>query len=183
MADLKGPASRLDRQGVTRRTVTRTAAWSVPVVLAVAAAPMAAASPNTENVSITSSCYGLNILGFGMSFPQFHFTAVNAPIDVGSTFLLTGSGLANLTIGGLTGIFDFKLLSSGSAVLTVRSTISAGSTATIQVTGLASAQVLTTYTVSVQNIIGNANTTSTDDSAMQSLTGMSVFGILLGRCS
>jgi hypothetical protein len=42
-----------DRKTVSRRTVTAGMAWSVPAVAAVAAAPLAAASPNCPSTSVT----------------------------------------------------------------------------------------------------------------------------------
>lgn len=96
--------------GLKRRTVVNAAAWSVPVIAAAAATPAASASVpvEDENVSISSSCYGINILGFGQSFPQFHITAQGAAIEAGSTFLLRGGGLGNLTFGGFNDFLEIK---------------------------------------------------------------------------
>jgi len=180
MIDEKSTTAR----GHTRRTVIKSAAWSIPAIAVATAVPLAAASvpPAQQNVIVTSSCYGINILGIGQSFPQFTITAVGAPIQAGSTFLLTGTGIANLTFGDTNGLGVLNILSSDSAIFTLNQAIPAGSSATLQVTGFASAQVLRSYTMSVGTIIGNANTNHADDAASQTLLGVSLFGILVGYC-
>lgn len=167
---------------VSRRTVAKAAAWSLPVVATAAAAPMASASAPVEDVDVSASCYGLTIAGFGFSLPQFSIIAVGAPIAAGSTFTLTGDGLANLTIGGDTAIIDVGILAHTSRTITIKKTIPVGGLATVKVTGLLSAQVLKTYTLSVNTIIGNANTNHTNDSASQQLTGLSLGPIVAGYC-
>ncbi|WP_353113995.1 hypothetical protein [Microbacterium sp.] len=170
------------RAGVPRRTVLRGAAWSMPVVAVAAATPARAASGD-GNVIVTSSCYGITILGVGASFPQFHITAVGQPVLAGSTFLLSGTGLAGLTFGSATGLFDVQLVGGNQAIVTVGSDIPAGSSSTLQVTGIGGAFLARTYTLSVDTILGNANVITTDDSASQRLSGVSVLGVLVGRCS
>ncbi|WP_265445216.1 hypothetical protein [Flexivirga meconopsidis] len=166
----------------SRRTVAKGAAWTVPVVATALAAPAASASTAGQDVVVSSSCYGLTILGVGASFPQFTITAVGAPIEAGSTFTLTGSGLANLTLGGPTGFFDFKLLNGGAMQITLNQTIPAGGSQTVRVTGIISKQVLKTYTLSATNIIGNANSVKSNDTASANLTGVSVLGLIVGYC-
>lgn len=167
---------------ITRRTVARGAAWSLPVMAVAAAAPLASASTPVEDVDVSASCYGLSIGGLGITLPQFTIIAVGAPIAAGSTFTLTGDGLANLTLGGDTGIFEITIGSHTSRTITIRQTIPVGGLATVKVTGLLSAQVLKTYTLSVDTIIGNANTNHSNDSASQQLTGFSIAGVVLGYC-
>lgn len=154
----------------------------MPIVAAAAAMPARAASGD-GNVIVTSSCYGITILGVGASFPQFHITAVGETIKAGSTFLLSGTGLANLTFGSATGLFDVQLAGGNQAMVTVRSDIPAGSTSTLQVTGIAGAFLARTYTLAVDTVVGNANVITSDDSASQRLSGVSVLGVLVGRCS
>lgn len=174
-----------DTKLVTRRTVARSAAWSIPVIAAAVAAPSASASvaPEQQNVTITADCYGLSILGVGASFPQFTITAVGAPILAGSTFLLQGDGLANLTIGNTNGAGLLNVISGSAAVFTLSKDIPAGAAVTLKVTGLVSAQVAKTYSFSVQNVLGNANSNPADDSGSSRLTGLSVLGVLVGRCT
>ncbi|WP_437582537.1 hypothetical protein ACSAGD_09755 [Paramicrobacterium sp. CJ85] len=168
--------------GLNRRTMVTAAAWSVPVIATAVATPAASASTTNENVSISSSCYGINIMGFGQSFPQFHITAEGAPIEVGSTFILNGGGLGNLTFGGYGDFLEINVLSGKSAQITVRKPIPAGESLTLQVTGIAAALALTNFTLSTGAIIGNANTRSDDDAATQTLTGVGMFGIFVGHC-
>ena len=168
--------------GVPRRSVAKGAAWTLPVVAIAAAAPVANASTPVQDVVVSASCYGLNIAGIGLSFPQFTITAIGAPIAAGSTFTLSSSGLANVTLGGDTGILDIGILSNGSRVITVKKTIPAGGSATLQITGLLSAQVLKNYTLSVKTIIGNTNSNHGNDSATQTLLGISLFGLIVGYC-
>lgn len=171
-------------RGPSRRNVLKGAAWSVPVIAAAAATPLASASvpPAQQNVIVTASCYGINILGIGQSFPQFTITAVGAPIQAGSTFQLTGTGIANLTFGGISGLGVLNFLNANTAVFTLSQAIPAGGSITLQVTGFASAQALRSYTMSTGNIIGNANSNHGDDAASQTLLGVSLFGILVGYC-
>ncbi|MFJ3958387.1 hypothetical protein [Arthrobacter sp. NPDC090010] len=169
---------------ITRRTVTRGAAWSLPVIAATMAAPAAVASvpPAQQNVIITAGCYGINILGVGQSFPEFTITAVGAPILAGSTFNIQGTGLGNLTFGNANGAGFLNIINGTTAQFTLSQDIPAGSSITLRVTGLLSAQVLRTYTMSVGNVLGNANSIHSDDSAGTTLLGVSVFGILVGYC-
>ena len=85
-------------------------------------------------------------------------------------------------LGGDTAILDIGILAQSTRTITVTQTIPVGGLATIQVTGLLSAQVLKTYTLSVDTIIGNTNDDHTNDSATQYLTGISAFGIIAGYC-
>ena len=175
----------LSRRKVPRRTIVKSAAWSLPAVAAAVATPLATASIPTadQNVIISSSCVGFNILGIGQSFPQFTITAVGAPIKAGSTFTLSGQGFANLTFADTTGLGFFNFFGNGTgATFTLSRDIPAGESASLQVNGLASIQVLRTYSMTVGSIIGNANSKRTDDSASQTLVGASVFGILVGYC-
>ena len=166
---------------VTRRTVAKTAAWSLPVVAIAASAPAASASIK-QDVDVDAPCYGLNIFGLGLSYPQFSIIAVGAPIAAGSTFTLTSDGLANVTLGGDTAIIEIGILAQSSRTITIKQTIPVGGVTTIKITGLLSAQVLKSYTLSVKNIVGNTNDDHTNDSATQYLTGISAFGIIAGYC-
>ncbi|MFD6700963.1 MULTISPECIES: hypothetical protein [unclassified Microbacterium] len=167
---------------IRRRTVIKGAAWSIPVIAAAVAAPARAAS-GQGNVVVTSSCWGLTILGIGASFPEFHIAAVGETISAGSTFILQGTGLANLVFGGTMGLFDIHLVDGNQAVVTLRRDIPAGTSLTLQVTGVAGAFIARTYSLTVGTVIGNANVIHTDDSASQRLSGVSVLGVLVGRCS
>lgn len=170
--------------GFERRTVLKGAAWSVPVVALAVAAPIAAASVPAaqQDVIVTSSCYGLSILGVGISYPEFRILAVGAPILAGSTFLITGVGIGNLTIGDTSGLGVLNLLNPSTVRYTLTSDIPAGGAAVVRVTGLASVQALRTYTMTAQTILGNANAAPGNDSASQTLVGGSLFGLNVGYC-
>lgn len=72
---------------VTRRVVTRAAAWSAPVVALAAAAPAAAASETDPRIEITSACRLLSGAGAQGSAPEFTVT-VGLQIGIDSTFAL-----------------------------------------------------------------------------------------------
>ncbi|MFC0672863.1 hypothetical protein [Brachybacterium hainanense] len=154
----------------------------MPAAVVAVSAPAIASSGTPQDVIVDSSCYGVTILGIGMSFPQFTITAVGAPIGAGSTFLLSGTGLGNLTIGGMGGFFDFEVIGGNSIRVTISEEIPAGGSATIRVTGMASAQALRYYTLSVENILINRNDELGNDSASASLSGVSFLGVLVGYC-
>lgn len=68
---------------IDRRTIVKSAAWSVPVIAAASALPTAAASVNCPtatapwDIQITSGCM-LDFLGAGQAFPGFRVTALGA---------------------------------------------------------------------------------------------------------
>lgn len=132
---------------LSRRTVVKGAAWSVPVIAVAAAAPAAAASETTEvsNFSINGDCGVLGVLG-----PGFDLTAdASTPIPAGTVITVSAVGLASIGAlqlglsGGLAGIADIQLLSgsdtyqvtltapfSGAGRLTTVLQISLGTTVT-----------------------------------------------------
>lgn len=167
---------------VTRRTIAKGAAWSLPVVAVAAAAPSANASKPVQDVDVDASCYGLNIGGLGLSYPQFSIIAVGAPIAAGSTFTLTSDGLANVTLGADNALIDIGIIAGKSRTITLKKTIPVGGVTTIRITGLLSAQVLKSYVLSATTIIGNTNDNHSNDSATQYLTGVSIAGIIAGYC-
>lgn len=167
---------------INRRSLAKGVAWTAPAVALASAAPAVATSVDQDCI-IDSSCYGLNILGVGMSFPKFTITAVGAPILAGSTFTLTGSGIKNLTFGGPEGFCDFNFLHSSEMTVTLKKTIPAGGSCYVKVTGLLSKQVKKKYTLAVKQLLGNTNSKSTlNDAASNYLSGVSVLGVLIGYC-
>src|SRR5580765_2373409 len=90
-------------RGISRRTVTRTAAWTVPAVAVVAASPAYAASGAGDwDAHVVAVCTP------GLLSPQsagFLVTNVGGPTSIMPTdtrFTLTVTGLANVSL--LTGI-------------------------------------------------------------------------------
>lgn len=113
-------------KGFSRRTVVKGAAWSVPVIAAAVATPLAAAS-NVEVGAFTTSgtCGILGVIG-----PGFTLTAsATAPLPVGTTITITGSGVANIGVFSVTGgTADVSVLSPTSRQITLTSELPAGAT-------------------------------------------------------
>jgi len=95
--------------GITRRAVTRTAAWSVPVVLAVAAAPYAAAS-HAAGGTITFD-YPQYIVGPGMTYGTITGkvtpdAGTPLPATLNLTYPAGWSGPSTVTVDPVTGTFS-----------------------------------------------------------------------------
>ena len=86
--------------GFTRRTVVKGAAWSVPVIAAAVATPLAAASTvDVGAFALDGSCGVLGVLG-----PGFTLTAgPTTPLPVGTSILINGTGIANIGVFSVTG--------------------------------------------------------------------------------
>lgn len=81
--------------GVTRRSLVKGAAWSVPAISLAVAMPAAAASPTDIGAfSLDGSCGVLGILG-----PGFVLSApTDAAIPIGTTIDISSTGLANIGV-------------------------------------------------------------------------------------
>lgn len=110
--------------GFSRRTIVKGAAWSVPVIAAAVATPLAAASTALD-LTIAGNCAGefraaglasniLNaltgLLGLDPATRTITVTAGTVPVPVGTTFLLDNSGLLNVGLIGVTGALDVSAL-------------------------------------------------------------------------
>lgn len=119
-------------KGFSRRTVVKGAAWSVPVIAAAVATPLAAAS-NVEVGAFTTAgtCGVLGVLG-----PGFTLTAsATAPLPVGTTIAVTGSGVANIGVFSVTGgTASVSVLSGTSRLITLTSALPAGATIAFRTT-------------------------------------------------
>ena len=112
--------------GVSRRTVVKGAAWSVPVLAAAVAAPLAAASTAATDVgafTLVGSCGILGVIG-----PGFLLTAAaTAPLPIGTSILIIGSGIANIGVftpsGGTASVV---VLSGTSRQITLTAPLPAG---------------------------------------------------------
>jgi len=113
-----------ENKGLSRRTVVKGAAWSVPVIAAAVATPLAAAS-TTLDLTITGNCAGqfraaglasgiLNtltgVLGLDPATRTFTVTAGTTAVPAGTTFLLNNSGLLNVGLITVTGALDVSAL-------------------------------------------------------------------------
>lgn len=141
-------------RGISRRTIARTAAWSVPAVAVVAATPAYAVSAYWD-ASISHHCNG-SLLA---PVTSAGFTVTNvgtATMPTGTQFVLTigglvslnviqNAGLLNLTIAGFVQIGPVTKVTYESV-----SDVPPGGTATLTLpTALLTVNVLTTYTLQV----------------------------------
>ncbi|MFJ2550872.1 hypothetical protein [Microbacterium sp. NPDC087591] len=119
-------------KGFSRRTVVKGAAWSVPVIAAAVATPLAAASTADVGAFTTAGTCGiLGVLG-----PGFTLTAsATAPLPVGTTITITGSGVANIGVFSVTGgTASVSVLSGTSRLITLTSELPAGATIAFRTT-------------------------------------------------
>jgi hypothetical protein len=121
------------KSGFSRRTVIKGAAWSVPVIAAAVATPLAAASGDIGAFSVDGDC---GVLGLGLLATGIDVTASpTAPIPAGTTITLTGTGLANIGVISVTGgTADVAVLSPTTRVVTLTAPLPAGSTLSLDTT-------------------------------------------------
>lgn len=120
-------------KGVSRRSLVKGAAWSVPVIAAAVATPLAAASGDIElgAFHIDGSCGVLGVLG-----PGFTLTAgPSEPLPVGTSVTITGSGIANIGVFSVTGgTASVTVLSPTSRQVVLTSALPAGATIAFRTT-------------------------------------------------
>lgn len=119
-------------RSVSRRTLVKGAAWSVPVIAVAAATPFAAASTatNVGNFALNGSCGTLGLLG-----PGFTLTAGSAPLPVGTIVNITGGGVANVGVFSVTGgTATVNVLSGTSRQITLTAPVPAGATIAFRTT-------------------------------------------------
>lgn len=114
-------------RGISRRTLVKGAAWSVPVVAAAVATPLAAASGggNVGAFTLNGTCGVLGVIG-----PGFLLTASgSAPLPAGTVITITGSGVANIGVFSVTGgTATVAVLSATSRQITLTTALPAGAT-------------------------------------------------------
>ncbi|WP_435743082.1 hypothetical protein [Microbacterium sp. PMB16] len=113
-----------NNKGFSRRTVVKGAAWSVPVIAAAVATPLAAASTvDVGAFSVDGTCGVLGLLG-----PGFLITAgPTTPLPVGTTINITGGGIANIGVFSVTGgTANVNVLSPTSATIVLTAPLAAG---------------------------------------------------------
>ncbi len=169
--------------GIDRRTVVKGAAWSVPVIAAAVASPLAAATTDhLLDISVNAECYGIDIGGFGASFPRWEVAVANGPIPAGTVFVLESSAIANISLGGLgNGITVGAIYDGNKRNITVNSP-SSGFTASIN--GVLDVFLAARFTLSLLLLPdGYADTNAANNSDAARLSGISLAGLNLGRCT
>ncbi len=116
--------------GFSRRTIVKGAAWSVPVIAAAVATPLAAASGDAGDFQLDGTCGALGLLGVG-----FDLTAGAVDLPTGTTVTVTTSGIANLGLLTATGgLADVTLLGATGNVITLTAPLPAGTTLSLRTT-------------------------------------------------
>jgi hypothetical protein len=117
----------------TRRVVTTGALWSVPALAVAVAAPTASASGDVEVGAYTlrGTCGILGVIG-----PGFQLQAsASAPLPVGTTVTIIGSGVANIGVFSVTGgLASVNVLSSTARQITLTAPLAAGATIAFRTT-------------------------------------------------
>lgn len=155
----------MPENSLSRRSLAKTAAWSVPVVAVAMATPAAAASNATVDIVVTKSCATIGLLG---TFPEFTISATSGDIPAGTTFTLSGPSLASVTLTA-------SAATVGVLVGTNR-TITIGSatpTATVTFNGVIGAFVATNFTLALASVpAGYTESNAANNSATARLTGL-----------
>lgn len=130
-----------ENQGLSRRTLVKGAAWSVPVVVAAVAAPAQAASVvNVGDFSLNGQCAVLGLLGRG-----FALTAGAVDLPIGTRVTISRTGIANIGLFDIEGgTASVQALSTTSVEFTLNAPLSAG--ATMAFRSLLSVSVVVTLT-------------------------------------
>ena len=118
--------------GFSRRTVVKGAAWSVPVIAAAVATPLAAAS-NVEvgAFALDGSCGVLGVLGPGFTLEA----SATEALPVGTTITISGSGIANIGVFSVTGgTAAVNVLSPTSTQIVLTTAVPAGATIAFRTT-------------------------------------------------
>ncbi|MGV2902599.1 hypothetical protein ACNPM4_13045 [Microbacterium sp. AGC62] len=112
-------------KGISRRTIVKGAAWSVPVIAAAVATPLAAASGDVEvgAFSVDGDCGTLGLL-----FPGFEITAgPSVPLPAGTVINITATGVANVQLFSISSaLADIQLLGPTSQQITLVADLPAG---------------------------------------------------------
>lgn len=112
------------QQKVSRRTIAKGAAWSVPVVAVAAAAPAASASTTTPvDLQLDGSCGAAGLLNVG-----FVLTAGTEPVPAGTVITATGNGLLGAGVFTLSQQLANVALISGGQTVTLTADLAPGAT-------------------------------------------------------
>lgn len=122
-------------KGVSRRTLVKGAAWSVPVIAAAVATPLAAASGDVEvgAFTVNGDC---GVLGLGLLATGVEITASpTAPLPAGTSIALTGTGLANVGVVSVTGgLASVSVVSPTTRNIVLDAPLAAGATLSLSTT-------------------------------------------------
>jgi hypothetical protein len=128
MSDLDTPSS---GSGIDRRSVVRGAAWSLPVIALAIATPAAAASNVDYGAfALNGSCGTLGLQG-----PGFTLTAASVPLPVGTSVLISGTGVGNIGVFSVSGgTASVVVLSSTARLITLTAALPANATIAFRTT-------------------------------------------------
>ncbi|AZS37430.1 hypothetical protein CVS47_02066 [Microbacterium lemovicicum] len=116
---------------LSRRTLVKGAAWAAPAIALAVAAPAASASTvDVGPFTLRGNCGTLGLIG-----PGFLLQAGTAPLPVGTTVLISGSGVANIGVFSVSGgTATVSVLSGTSRQITLTSEVPAGATIAFRTT-------------------------------------------------
>lgn len=181
-----------EKKELSRRTVVKGAAWSVPVIAAAVAMPLASAS-NALDLTIAGTCAGefranglasniLNaltgVLGLDAATRTFTVTAGTTDVPVGTTFLLSNSGLLNVGLLGITGALDVSALDivnvgGGVTSITLQAPLPAGQSFTIDLLpAVVDVKVAATQTLSLSTDASTSGSVSVLAGSTVSVLGL-----------
>ncbi|PPG35536.1 hypothetical protein C5E10_03765 [Pseudoclavibacter sp. RFBG4] len=114
---------------IDRRNLVKGAAWSVPVIALVTAAPFASAS-TVGNFSVDGSCAVLGLIG-----PGFVVTAGAQPLPIGTRIDIVGQGGVNIGVFSVTGgTASVNVLSQSASRITLTAPLAANQTLALRST-------------------------------------------------
>lgn len=151
-----------DSTSVSRRTLTKGVAWTVPVVAVGMTAPSASASPAAcAAVVLSSSCTAVSATDPNQtSSPTFCVTPGIA-VQPNSTFVVAASGVVLSALpnpsGTLLNYGNFTSISGTAATFTTSTTIPAGTTACLTLSFTVRFTGTLTLSFSARNINGGAD--------------------------
>lgn len=134
--------------GLSRRTVVKGAAWSLPAIALAVGAPAAAASVivNVGDFSVDGDC---GLLGVGVVGSGFTVTAgPSEALPVGTIITVASSATLSVEVLAISGATaDIDLLTPNSATFTFTSALAAGATAELR--ALLNVDLLSTSTATL----------------------------------
>ncbi|MCJ1702983.1 MULTISPECIES: hypothetical protein [unclassified Rathayibacter] len=167
----------MPENSLSRRSLAKTAAWSVPVVAVAIATPAAAASNATVDIVVSRACRTLTL---GGSVPRFTVSAVTGNIPAGTTFTLSSPRLANVSVsaaGATVGVLVNNTITFTIATATP--------SAIIDITGVLGVFAVAEFRLSLASVpAGFTETNTGNNTAAANLTGLSASPLtgFLGVC-
>lgn len=110
----------------TRRTLMKGAAWSIPVIAAAVATPLAASSTiDVGAFALRGTCGIVGFLGPGFTLQA----GPTAALPVGTTVIVSGSGIANIGVFSVSGgTASVAVLGGTARLITLTASLPAGTT-------------------------------------------------------